>query len=208
MSVKTKTTKVKTENPDKVVTAAEAAALQQARDALVRARAERTDDFDVRDAALSFVFDQWKGAATAVQVMRACPQAQHLDVAMAIIEIEARRDDLAEEILAKMPETSWGAELRAAVLIEQVLPILTAQDADAWDALQAIIGALQTRRAELALAPFMAPAKAKAPPLSTTLLRFISVIGDILLGAGSSDAERIIAALHIVGEAEAAAAAR
>lgn len=200
MATKTNTTTKKSP------TVAKTDALQSIRQAIIHARAARADDIDVRDAALSFMFDLWKADMTALTVLRASTEAKHLDVRQAIVWTESRCEKHAEEILKTMPETAAGAEIRAAVLIEHVLPILKAQDVGEFDVLQAIIVALEVRRTELGKAPFADRRRLRDPEArEAELTRAISSIGDILLGNETmTDREAIAAALRVVHQAEVA----
>lgn len=194
-------TKTKTRDPKSMP----ADAIRQARASIASARAARADDLDLRNAALSYTYDLWKADLTALAVLRASPHPQHLDVKDAMVWTESRCDEHAKEIIQAMPETAEGGDIRTAVILEYILPILKAQDFEAWGLLPTIIAALESRRAELGLAPF-APRDMKGRKVTreAELLRAISRIGDILMGEGTmSTNENIIAALRVVDQAEA-----
>ena len=193
-----------TANAKKVVAAPTIDAFQDVRASIIRARAARADDLDLRDATLSFTYDLWKADMTALAVLRESPVAKHLDVQQSIVWTESRAQDQAEEIIKATPETAEGGDIRTAVLLEHMLPILKAQDFEEWDLLPTIIAALEARRTELGLAPFVPrDVKAKKKTREVELMRAISRIGDILIGDDSMDAQGcIIAALRIVEEVE------
>lgn len=202
----TKTAQPKSTSAKKAPAApATADALSEARAAITRARATRADDVDFRDATLSFTYDLWKANMTAIAVMRSSVQVAHQDVHQALIWTEARSEELAAEIIKATPETAEGRANRAAVMIEHILPILRAQNADDWELLPAIISALEVHRADLGMAPFVPPRMvANQEPRETKLMRTIGAIGDTLVGDGTMTyQESIIAALRIVDEAEA-----
>ena len=179
-------------------------AFQEVRASIIRARAARADDVDIRDAALSFTFDLWKASTIALRVMRTSSDSAERDVRQAIGWTEFRQDELAREILGATPEAGEGRNIREAVLIEYLMDIVADLDWSEIDMLPAITSALEARRNELGLAPAAnSTMAARKEPREAELMRAISTIGDILMSDGSMDAHgRIVAALRIVEQVE------